>query len=546
MKISLPLFFIAFSLSVITACSTVRTYELTSKIDQSTTGNKYEARKRNGVGNIPLADSQIVTGVNYFLPKQRVKFTLERKIQKPADVKKALDAATAALGTLSTSKTAKDSEVAILEQVLAATTVDAEKASINVQLNIAKAQQSQLAASVTSKTSERKDLQDRYDNAQNGVPSYDVSIALTEMEPDLKFGFRALPMNFFTRDDENNLKVNEKGLLDNAKTTVTDQSGQILIEAARAYGFTLGQPLLESTFLEAMAPGIPKQRSFTITGTVSTNFTNLNCHMTEERPVKIDLLVDITKEQEINDLNDQLVCLSTPYRVEVVKPNFNVMPVTTVSSVETHTARTIFSSRDHFDGLFYRSRLPYMFNVTQVNPGVKVNIVNCSNGGCKFEVKTLAGNSPYELTAASSLLMIPNEAPVSYIPMRAGALVKTIHEVEFTDGIVTSWESNRPSEALALVKVPFAMIDAVIASISQLIPLAGSYSTQQNSILTQQLQNQQTLKTLEELQQGMSEQEFMEQQTALAEAEAAKLEAEYRLDQRRSGNFVDLEIQSPE
>lgn len=67
------------------------------------------------------------------------------------------------------------------------------------------------------------------------------------------------------------------------------------------------------------------------------------------------------------------------------------------------------------------------------------------------------------------MLQLPQAGPVSILPLDASPFVKTVHDVQFADGVVTSWSSDRPSMLLAIAKVPLQALDFATSQISKIL-----------------------------------------------------------------------------
>jgi hypothetical protein len=83
---------------------------------------------------------------------------------------------------------------------------------------------------------------------------------------------------------------------------------------------------------------------------------------------------------------------------------------------------------------------------------------------------------------SSSVVNIPQLGPTAYIPMKANAFVTTVDELGFTDGSLTKWKSKRPSEALAVVKVPVDIMKAVISVPAEIFSLKVNYDSQAETL----------------------------------------------------------------
>jgi hypothetical protein len=72
--------------------------------------------------------------------------------------------------------------------------------------------------------------------------------------------------------------------------------------------------------------------------------------------------------------------------------------------------------------------------------------------------------------------------------MNSSAFVKTVNDVQFTDGAIVNWTAERPSEFLEIVRLPVKIATAVISVPAQLISLKVDYSTKDKSLIEAQRQ----------------------------------------------------------
>lgn len=87
-----------------------------------------------------------------------------------------------------------------------------------------------------------------------------------------------------------------------------------------------------------------------------------------------------------------------------------------------------------------------------------------------------------ERVISSSVVNVPQLGPTAYIPMKANAFVTTVDELTFTDGSVTKWNTKRPSEALAIVKVPVDIMKAVVSVPAGIFKLRVDYDSQAKTL----------------------------------------------------------------
>jgi len=108
----------------------------------------------------------------------------------------------------------------------------------------------------------------------------------------------------------------------------------------------------------------------------------------------------------------------------------------------THSSEAgtdLFAGTDQFNGLLYRRTLPYLFTLTY----------------CREE--------PCDVIQAA-VVMLPNDGPVGIVPFNASAFVKTYHDVEFKDGVLTRWGTSRPAELTEIIKIPIDLLNALLSA----------------------------------------------------------------------------------
>ena len=91
------------------------------------------------------------------------------------------------------------------------------------------------------------------------------------------------------------------------------------------------------------------------------------------------------------------------------------------------------------------------------------------------------------IATQSSIVMLPNEAPTAYIPIRSAAFVKTVNEVKFKDGTITSWSTERPSEALEIVRLPVKILRSIVSIPADLIKMRIDLSSSEATLAEKQV-----------------------------------------------------------
>ena len=128
-----------------------------------------------------------------------------------------------------------------------------------------------------------------------------------------------------------------------------------------------------------------------------------------------------------------------------------------------------------FDGFFYRSVLPYQISLSNRT----------------------------ERSSVSKNLLLPNGAPIlSWSPRRA-ALVQCVNHVTLENGTLKEVYVEKPSTALATVKVPLTILQAVVALPTDLIQLKLNYSSTNESLLKSQQAEIEAMQALLEAQRNL-------------------------------------------
>ena len=70
-----------------------------------------------------------------------------------------------------------------------------------------------------------------------------------------------------------------------------------------------------------------------------------------------------------------------------------------------------------------------------------------------------------------SIALLPNHGPRGIVPFRANSFVTTDYKVEFKDGMPIKWRADRPSEVASVVRIPVAILRAILQIPAELIKL---------------------------------------------------------------------------
>ena len=65
--------------------------------------------------------------------------------------------------------------------------------------------------------------------------------------------------------------------------------------------------------------------------------------------------------------------------------------------------------------------------------------------------------------------------------------VKTVNDVKFEDGVIKSWTTERPSEALEIVRLPVKILKAFISVPTEIVKLHIDLSSEDASLAQKQI-----------------------------------------------------------
>lgn len=371
--------------------------------------------------------SSEATGFTYFLPTKPIRFTATRSPSTDAELQKLkgeresiLRGATEAL---------KIAEVTLenAESVLAAATANGTQGNALTQLQTAK----DLAQSNRDVASDKKDeAQAKLDDVMAQIAGtvarkgcqFTAKIELMAAQADPRYRLVARMNHSGFRDDLQTFSVSSAGLLQSADVTATDRTGDILVEAASLAGRL-------STFRPALAA--PDQAADA--QCEKANFVDI-----------IDPLQGVSwdgtnvKFPEVERLNMQLSLSGFPYWLRISAPSLTYSNAT-VSRAYRFDSEDVIGTGSA--ALYYRTPAPVTLSVIF--------------GG------------PQGAPIASTVANLPQAGPISSIPMRSSAFVKSQDTLAFEDGMLTSWTKDRPSEFAAAVALPGRMIGGLVGGVVQ-------------------------------------------------------------------------------
>ena len=402
-------------------------------------------------------------GIAYFLPRQLAQVTVTRV--KQADVKlpkqmadaiaaqakaqDAVDAATAAVADTAAGVSAAENAIVAADAVSSdgLTILKARLTKQQTDLASAKADLVKAQANFSSATDAIKALDLSAGAAPPAPPKQDylatVEITLLPPSADPAHGFRLNPNHSWLRDDTHHLAIANTGLLTNSNIVAVDRTGDVIVALAQAAGAVstlAGVPVPEKGPAPSAQPP-----------------TDECLHV----PDKVTLIVDFASSAEVNDAaNKRLHCMGV--RFEIASPS-------------AAPANPVKKSTRAFDGIAYRTPVEQW---VAIQVCAKDEIKDCN----PINTSAIDTADPVWRTSQVVALKLPQAGPISYLPQNAGFFTRTSYDVAFQDGMLTSYDDDRPSEVLQVVGLPIRVIDGLFDGVSHVISLRTGVAKAQTSL----------------------------------------------------------------
>lgn len=124
--------------------------------------------------------------------------------------------------------------------------------------------------------------------------------------------------------------------------------------------------------------------------------------------------------------------------------------------------------------------------------------IDCGVGIC------FRGTRPYQVSlealgqTRSTLIHLPNHGPMMALPLPRYAFVKTKHTVGLRNGMLESYEIEKPSSALAIVSWPLDVYDAIVSTTAKIVQLKIDTSRSSVSLQDQLLAETKRRKEIED------------------------------------------------
>lgn len=398
------------------------------------------------VRSVKPEDRSNTTGITYYLPMRLVTVRFERKLNDSKVVKDLADAKTALEKAEAAEKTVKlalDHASGILAKLPpgdspARTGAAARQATLSAEHQLLRDQTGKAKAKVASAQS----ALDQYRSSSDAKYIDTMKISLSPALPDPGQRFSANIVQPAQRDVQMVVKTTPTGLLTSAEGSTTDQTQAILVSAVNL--LAQAQLAKSGSTVYAFDGGAdrgldraPKLEPFVMEWTFD--------------PRQVAHCRDATCDHWLA-ISQHLNARGANYRF-VWQPLQSYLP-DTLSVSDASTCAGVTS--DH--GLFYRRQLPYVLAVID------------------------GSGTPIQ----SLYLELPNEAPIELLPLCSRTAVTTVHKVKFVDGMLTEYETDRPSPALAIINIPVEVLKAVVSIPAQIVQFRYDNTKAQTDLINQQ------------------------------------------------------------
>lgn len=423
----------------------------------------------NGCATIrstPRSANELASGVTYYLPKRDIKVTAERKLLKKDDLQKViatkkteLETVSASIKTLEASiKTANDrlKIASVQTSADAVATLKEELAIATADLEIAKGRKTSVDTEIKTAEASLRILEAA--PANSCAFSYSAAIELLAPVADTRVRLVADAFHSPLRDDDTKLAVNASGLFSTANVVAADRTGDILVEIASAFSGLGGAGDQLAAFDGGSQLADPGECA--------------------KLPTKFAYRLDPSNSAERDKANGELKDAGFPFRVQVPAMANSYDVADTIADRQriggsaqdkTYPIDDALRHQGMNGALFYRTALPQTIILRQCTTGTQ-----CAAEG--------ADSVPIDAT----ITMLPQIGPVSYIPMRSSAFVKTVDDVVFDNGMLVSWNASRPSEVLEVVRLPVKILKSIVSVPAEIFKLRIDLSDQQKGLAASQ------------------------------------------------------------
>lgn len=408
-----------------------------------------------------IDNTGITSGISYYLPKRMHRLIVTANILDPETQKKEFNEAAKLSGALSAEAKKLKSEWTKLKLVAENTPTGKAKDDADKAAQLAEGNYN--AAGILAKLSidAKEEAKRKYDLARNFSSrkcNYDISMKVLPqpLEPDIRHPFTLIMAHSFFRDDELFIKTTSSGLLSNLDVTTTDRTGDVVVEIAKAVAiFAGGLPI---------TPGVtapPKVRGAAPPPTLPVK----ECIPTE---LRYDDVVDFA---------------DAPIEV-LLKDNGGYPPDTTKYDVPENL--TIGIRESGYIGTNLADKKSPLSKMCEGDSDTRKECVRPNGLLYRRDETFLVQLKRVDKTVlAAAQISMPNLSPVSIVPFEALSLVTTKNKTVFENGMLVSHDTNLPSQALGIAKIPTRVVEGMLGAITNFLQLKIDYTKKQTDLADQ-------------------------------------------------------------
>lgn len=422
----------------------------------------------SGVRTSTCVDRPCVGDISYFLPKRLVRADLERKVV-PIEQQKLVATASAGAAEAAKTQAVKDAKEAKRAASLANEPLGAGAgtAAVNADLALRQATHSLAAAQQAQAVAEEAD------QLLHAAIAGDECVYVLELQaepviPDTSQRFMLSLDHGSWNDDDLKIQTTESGLIKSLSSTSTDRAGDVAVEIAKAAakvakliaGFPIpsGGEVVQAADLP-MCPEFKKRY-----------------YVDPSDPVEVERLQG-QLVQEANGVRLVVEDLTTPCTVGEMIESKNASGATVKTECGDPKGKIDLSGRPR--GLLNRRSVP--FKVTLSTPD----------------------GAPID-QAVSIVTAVPDSRTDALMSLESGLFVTRTYGAEFTDGALTRFDQNKPSEVYGGAMIPNRVLSEIVSIPTDLLQLKVDYSTKDRTLVENQKALLEAQQAVQAIQQQMS------------------------------------------
>ncbi len=374
----------------------------------------------------PSADRpSLAPGLTYYLPRQLVKLTVTRTDPKAATLLAEQNKAVATAAAATAARKQIETDIAALkEQIIK---VKDKKPLFDLlmsdlgKLDIALAAAAKAEAAAKADEVKKTGAMVAYNPAIPVGTGTNTSLVveLLPMAPDPAYAFRLDPQHNWLRDDKHKISLTTNGLLTSTDIVAADRTADVLAEIAVIAGYAAGAGLMSRD-------GKPVPLGIAFDACAGS-------------PDKVVAIVDLADPRDVDRFNADVRCLGIKVALANERSSYPTgIPSGTIPKIA---------------GIYYRP---------VVDVGLRVSY--CATTAC------LDDKNGWFLKDTLTV-PLPQFGAISPVPQSGGFMTRTTYKNTFKDGVLVSYDADRPSEALEFFRTPVRLVDGVFTGISKVVSL---------------------------------------------------------------------------